>query len=570
MDRKRRLLFGNNVGRGAVASTPSFSATLLSTLVPQVYTGSSTPTFVRATTAYVADWEGLLKQVPSGAARFTGARLVWNGVQSKNYVTGIAGNSNTTVTSGVSDPLGGTNAYTLTAAAASALIWYNISAFPLGNLVRTSVWMRRRTGTGAVRLRSATTQTDISGSLTSSWQRICNPAEDNTAATTSYHFISIATSGDAIDVFQPQTEIVTGQSVQTPGEYVDPTLSAPFSGAGVAGVQYFTTQNGNTVASNVVTEATGAAISSATLLGYQAEGARTNLVLQSQTAGTTWTATNVTVAADSIAAPNGTTTADTLTASAGNGTWLQGVTVASAAKTFSIWLKRKTGTGNIDLTLDNGSTWNTKTITSSWAKYEITQTLANPTVGVRIVTNADAVYVWGAQLEDAVSFSSSYIPTTTVSVTRNAEIDSYVSASNIAAAAGTVSLQYTPTHTPSGTIFLFGTYVDASNYTAILHDATNLIFRKRIAGANTDATIANSFVAGTTYKMAASWGAAGMSIVLNGTIGTPHANTTNAQIGTNFQVGADGNSLQQPFFAIKNFAAYTSQLTDAAMQTLTT
>lgn len=131
------------------------------------------------------------------------------------------------------------------------------------------------------------------------------------------------------------------------------------------------------------------------------------------------------------------------------------------------------------------------------------------------------------------------------------DVLAYQTASNILAAAGWIRFEYTPQHTPSGTVFLWGTYVDASNYTAVLHDATNLIFRKRIAGSNYDATITNAFVSGTTYKVAATWGAGGTAIALDGVAGTPHANTTAAQIGATMQWGADGNGGSQPGMALK-------------------
>jgi pSer/pThr/pTyr-binding forkhead associated (FHA) protein len=109
-----------------------------------------------------------------------------------------------------------------------------------------------------------------------------------------------------------------------------------------------------------------------------------------------WSKTNITVTANSTAAPDGNTTADTLTASAGNGTCLQTVTASSSDYIHGIWLKRKTGTGDIDLTVDGGSTWETKSITTSWVFYEVTeQTVSNPQFGVRIVTSGDEVYVWG-------------------------------------------------------------------------------------------------------------------------------------------------------------------------------
>src|SRR3990167_9667638 len=67
---------------GALSSslypTPSFQATLQTTLVPEFGSGSLTPTFSRATTAYVQDWEGIYWLVLSGESKFTGARRVAN------------------------------------------------------------------------------------------------------------------------------------------------------------------------------------------------------------------------------------------------------------------------------------------------------------------------------------------------------------------------------------------------------------------------------------------------------------------------------------------------------------
>jgi hypothetical protein len=81
-------------------------------------------------------------------------------------------------------------------------------------------------------------------------------------------FNDSATSGfGSISISDFQIENVTGQANQNPSEYVSVgVLSAPYYGAGVDGVKYFNTTNGNTVASNVVTEAAGTPLTGITLL----------------------------------------------------------------------------------------------------------------------------------------------------------------------------------------------------------------------------------------------------------------------------------------------------------------
>jgi hypothetical protein len=128
--------------------------------------------------------------------------------------------------------------------------------------------------------------------------------------------------------------------------------------------------------------------------------ARYNLVTYSEAFdNAAWTKADLT-AVDGATDPNGGALADTLTASGANGTATQSVTAAAAAHVFSVWLRRKTGTGNVDITCHSGGTWVTQTITSSWARYSVTQTLTagSRTPGVRIVTSGDEVEAFGADL----------------------------------------------------------------------------------------------------------------------------------------------------------------------------
>jgi hypothetical protein len=123
---------------------------------------------------------------------------------------------------------------------------------------------------------------------------------------------------------------------------------------------------------------------------------------------------NMSAAFTAAGPQGGTNTATTLTATAGNATVLQAITSGSAARITSVFLKRRTGTGNVDITQDNGTTWATQAITSSWARYATAEaTLTNPTVGVRLVTNGDAVDVALFQNETTAGphFISSPYPT---------------------------------------------------------------------------------------------------------------------------------------------------------------
>lgn len=358
------------------------------------------------------------------------------------------------------------------------------------------------------------------------------------------------------------------------------------------------------------TFADGSLIPAATNTGYLAEGSRENKCLQSQTFdNATWANGGTPSATQNVVGPDGATSAWTLTDNDGAATEFirQDITLTAATHTYSIFVKKTTGaqasypmliaflaatTGLAAVTIDtsNGvaTAWTaytgftgitgTATCTSYNANYwrvslTFTGTAAawsfgiypagttNPTqsTGALDAAAQGSAVLYGAQVELGSS-ASTYIATTTAAVTRAADVDATPTASNILAAASTVYLEFTPDHTPSGTIALWGTYVDASNYTAILHDATNMIMRKRIAGVNYDATIANAFSANTTYKVCGSWGASGVTVTVNGTEGTPHANTTAAQIAATMQWGADGNSLQQPFATERNARVWQRQL----------
>ena len=254
---------------------PSFTNPLQTSLVPLWNNGSGTPTFTRASTAYQTDFSATLNLVLSGEARFQGARRVANLYASS---AAFATTTNPTIAGAYTVSFTGTGTITF-------------SGTNVGSLV----------GQGAS-TRVAATITTTAGTLTST------------------------VTGT---VTNAQLENVTGKANQNPSEYVD---SATAYGAGVNAVQYFNYLNGNTVASNVVTQAQGAAIvagqagvaatapvDSKGPYGYLAEGARTNIAPQSQTLNNaSWNQQQVTPALAAYTAPDGTLTMNSLTCTASN------------------------------------------------------------------------------------------------------------------------------------------------------------------------------------------------------------------------------------------------------------
>ncbi|HET8581077.1 MAG TPA: peptidoglycan-binding protein [Candidatus Paceibacterota bacterium] len=138
--------------------------------------------------------------------------------------------------------------------------------------------------------------------------------------------------------------------------------------------------------------------------GILVEADNTNQALWSRTfTNAVWTASGMSVAMDQTGADGSANAAGSLTATAANATLMQAVTDStSRTRVFSVYLKRLSGTGEIDLTMDGGATWTDVTAgvtTGAYRRVSINTTSANPTIGIRLVASGDSVAADFAQEE---------------------------------------------------------------------------------------------------------------------------------------------------------------------------
>lgn len=327
------------------------------------------------------------------------------------------------------------------------------------------------------------------------------------------------------------------------------------------------------------------------LKGLLLEGSSTNLLNWSESFATTggtnnnWSDTNITRTSTNNVDPANRTTALRITASAANGTIISTAAIGSSAqRTFSIWLRRVSGTGNIQYTLDNGTTYTTQAITSSWVRYTFGSTNANQQVGIRIVTSGDSIELWGAQLE-AVSGASSYIPTGANQGTRNADKMSMTDISTMQwnQTAGTFLFHINVVSETNKSLFptFMGMYTSAPIRVVrfILNNSSGT--NPRIGNDTWTATptqILSSFVtrstAPTPFKFAVSLSNTGQTVnqVVNAGNVTTTSGTGTMQTPTRILWHQDPSSADTEYFPIhiRSLKYWPTTLSNSQLQSLTT
>ena len=304
-------------------------------------------------------------------------------------------------------------------------------------------------------------------------------------------------------------------------------------------------------------------------LGILVEEARTNVCLWNRDlTNAAWVPVNVTPIKDQTGIDGVANSASSLTATAGNGTILQAITLASSERQQSTYIKRITGSGVIEMTTDNGTTWTAVTVTASWTRVTIpVQTIANPTVGFRLVTSGDAVAIDCVQNE-AGAGASSAIVTTSAAVTRAADVPlltglvltqafSIVSAakkSNDVSATGNVAVCSDGTNSDRLGLYVAGT----------------VTMRAFGAAGTGTAAEGGSLVAGSPFKQAVSFdGVTTFSTTGNGgAVGTA-TKAINSPALVQLNVGQNAIGSEVLNGTISRIRIYNRALNDAQLQALT-
>jgi hypothetical protein len=326
------------------------------------------------------------------------------------------------------------------------------------------------------------------------------------------------------------------------------------------------------------------------------EGSRTNLLVRSQEFDNgAWSTNGATVTANTIAAPDGTTTADQITTTTTNGyiyPTISALFLAAGGATFvySVFAKAGTATtitlllgatanyvGTFNLSTGVASTSSANTTVSmtdagsGWYRCVLTcaavASIAYAEAQIGRVASGLTFSLWGAQLE-AASFPSSYIPTVAAAATRAADVLSYTAGvsyplqlwsefERAVDTGGTGVLVQTDAGTDGNRAVLYVTSVDT--FSAYV-DASSL--------AQADVRVSGALAVGTVYKGAGRFSTNNVQAARGGSLGTEDTLVTIPTNPTTLYIGTDRTG-QYAFGYHRRIAVIQGAGTDAQLQTVT-
>jgi hypothetical protein len=330
--------------------------------------------------------------------------------------------------------------------------------------------------------------------------------------------------------------------------------------------------------------ASGGAVGCPALL---VEPSGTNLALRSNdfTVTGTWTPNDTTIISTDNLSPDGTNNATRIRGASGANQVRQQVIVGTSGAVYvgSVWIRRVSGTSAFLLRVANAVAGSVLSIspTTTWQRYSFSSTATSTTVRLGFVfpNDTDEFEIWGAQLETG-SVATSYIPTTTAAVTRNADVITKTGVSGlIGQTEGTIYAEVDVRNLGFTRSFInVQDSTITSNAVRVECNASNQ-WRIQIRAATVsvlDQTITSPTFTTGIYKIAMAYNnaASGVVFAVNGSIIYTNASAITmpsgmdrVNLGTRFSA-----SFFDYFFndRIRAAALYTTRLTNAQLAALTT
>ena len=340
-------------------------------------------------------------------------------------------------------------------------------------------------------------------------------------------------------------------------------------------------------------------------LGLLVEEARTNLSLYSEDfTDASWTKTDCTITANESTAPDNTTTADLWINTASPGTISNSIAKDTTSRTYtsSVWVKGtmtqftvtldagvpgtrgrvqyNLSTNTVGSVFNEGFTSTSGTLTpypNGWVRLTLTTTTSTGTT-IRLRPffsgTGSTVRIWGAQVEEG-SFPTSYIPTTTATVTRAADVASITGtafSSFYNQTEGTVFAEYRRLVNASGRIFTFNdtTANEQIRITASLSTNIRPDWQVIDGGAVQANVLGTAEVAvGATGKSAGAYKLNDFQQATNSTLGTADTAGTLPTL-TVLNIGAnETGSGSMINGTIKRFTYWPTRLANSTLQAIT-
>jgi len=333
--------------------------------------------------------------------------------------------------------------------------------------------------------------------------------------------------------------------------------------------------------------------------GLLIEESRTNLFLRSEEFDSAaWNKPGSTITANAIVAPDGILTGDKIVATNTLGGHQLNYTISqSGSQTLSVYAKKGeyshlylaffTGSSfttwfNLDSgtvgTVESSTTTSITALPDGWYKCSITRNQST-TVAVIGVSNADnvnsytgdgvsGIYLWGAQLEVG-AFPTSYIPTTSATVTRAADIAT-IGGNDFKAfynsSEGSFLFEGTQSQPVAGNFprLLYITPAEEQQVEGYLSTTPNLSWRVRNSSAANTQINLGGYVADSQIKLITTYGQSRISACVNGSSVSETAIAGTLNSGNTLNL-----TLSVTKWYIKKIGFFSKQLSNSTIQPLT-